>query len=33
MVCKAAIAGLTRQQRERGLRHAAMLNRIRVRGD
>jgi hypothetical protein len=31
--CLAAIAGLTRQQRERVLRHAAKLNRIRVNGD
>jgi hypothetical protein len=31
--CLAAIAGLTRQQRERVLRHAAKLNKIRVRGD
>jgi hypothetical protein len=29
----AAIASLTRQQRERVLRHAAKLNKIRVRGD
>jgi hypothetical protein len=31
--CLAAIAGLTRQQRDRVLRHASKLNRIRVRGD
>ena len=31
--CLAGIAGLTRQQRERVLRHAAKLNKIRVRGD
>ena len=31
--CLAAVAGLTRQQRDRVLRHAAKLNRIKVRGD
>jgi hypothetical protein len=29
--CIAVIAGLTRQHRERVLRHAAKLNKIRVR--
>jgi hypothetical protein len=31
--CLAVMGGLTRQQRERVLRHAAKLNKIRVRGD